>query len=89
MCVFRAVVLLLSGASGKTFFFEKKNQKTFTHGGNAFARHLNETFEAIIQKFFASFFQKRSPSFFTCVCLPRASLHEVRRYHEERKTLLF
>jgi hypothetical protein len=41
----------------KVFFFEKKNQKTFSSLGkrsrNAYAND---------QKFFASFFQKRSPS---------------------------
>jgi hypothetical protein len=45
------------------FFFEKKNQKTFAYGplpviqtgGTGAARNS--------QKFFASFFQKRSPSF--------------------------
>jgi hypothetical protein len=42
----------------KTFFFEKKKQKTFTPavraGRNARAR---------VQKFFGSFFQKRTASF--------------------------
>jgi hypothetical protein len=41
------------------FFFEKKNQKTFAPGGrgNGSATAPNE------QKFFASFFQKRSACF--------------------------
>jgi len=40
------------------FFFEKKNQKTFTNlGGARSSAQPND------QKFFASFFQKRSPSF--------------------------
>jgi hypothetical protein len=44
---------------GKRFFFEKKNQKTFAPGGSdtAGARARNK------QKFFASFFQKRSACF--------------------------
>jgi hypothetical protein len=46
----------------KRFFFEKKNQKTFTNSGLASA----ERPKPIEQKFFASFFQKRRPS----CCLP-------------------
>jgi len=44
---------------GKRFFFEKKNQKTFGPAGcgGAVAKARNE------QKFFASFFQKRSAFF--------------------------
>jgi hypothetical protein len=41
------------------FFFEKKNQKTFAHWLS-----LSGEAQPRIQKFFASFFQKRS-SFFT------------------------
>jgi hypothetical protein len=37
------------------FFFEKKNQKTFAHG-----RTPPERLSSNIQKFFASFYQKRS-----------------------------
>jgi hypothetical protein len=39
----------------KVFFFEKKNQKTFSPGSVPVAG-----FEAEGEKFFASFFQKRS-----------------------------
>jgi hypothetical protein len=42
----------------KHFFFEKKKQKTFT-AGHGRDRAVGED-----QKFFASFFQKRSASFF-------------------------
>jgi hypothetical protein len=40
------------------FFFEKKNQKTFAIWGWSFRRGVAQW-----QKFFASFFQKRRPSF--------------------------
>jgi hypothetical protein len=40
------------------FFFEKKNQKTFTPAVRA-----SHNARAGVQKFFASFFQKRSPFF--------------------------
>jgi hypothetical protein len=45
----------------KRFFFEKKNQKTFGPAGcgNGDAKAPNE------QKFFGSFFQKRTSSFLT------------------------
>jgi hypothetical protein len=43
---------------GSMFFFEKKNQKTFATWSRA-----GRTGAALnVQKFFASFFQKRSPS---------------------------
>jgi hypothetical protein len=45
---------------GKQFFFEKKNQKTFA---TWFA--LPERRAINVKKFFASFFQKRRPSFLT------------------------
>jgi hypothetical protein len=48
-------------SSRKMFFFEKKNQKTFAHWypwpTSKPAAHASR------QKFFASFFQKRRPSF--------------------------
>jgi hypothetical protein len=40
------------------FFFEKKNQKTFE-----WLSHFRPAAHANVQKFFASFFQKRSPYF--------------------------
>jgi hypothetical protein len=46
------------GEERKAFFFEKKNQKTFGHGFG-----LCGEAEAKLKKFFASFFQKRSPCF--------------------------
>jgi hypothetical protein len=56
------------------FFFEKKNQKTFTSspsqqpGTVGLNAHLNE------QKFFGSFFQKRTlPSFFVPMTTTRAA----------------
>jgi hypothetical protein len=48
------------------FFFEKKNQKTFECLGVAFATALLQ-----VQKFFASFFQKRRP----CFTAPQATEH--------------
>jgi hypothetical protein len=43
---------------GKVFFFEKKKQKTFVSLGGCWRKVRDSD-----QKFFASFFQKRSPSF--------------------------
>jgi hypothetical protein len=43
----------------KTFFFEKKNQKTFGPGGAGSTVATTRS----KQKFFASFFQKRSACF--------------------------
>jgi hypothetical protein len=45
------------GEERKQFFFEKKNQKTFV-----IWRTLPERAATAVQKFFASFFQKRRPS---------------------------
>jgi hypothetical protein len=42
-------------SEGRKFFFEKKNQKTFILVGHAAGEKRDST-----QKFFASFFQKRS-----------------------------
>jgi len=58
--------LLLPGKASKQFFFEKKNQKTLAHSGRysvggyvakgrAFAGEPRDS-----QKFFGSFFQKRT-----------------------------
>jgi hypothetical protein len=44
------------------FFFEKKNQKTFTLSPLPLTRHSRDHAHGKPQKFFASFFQKRSPS---------------------------
>jgi hypothetical protein len=52
----------------KKFFFEKKNQKTFVHE----ARLLQYTY-SINQKFFASFFQKRSAFFCLVPNIPISS----------------
>jgi hypothetical protein len=46
------------------FFFEKKNQKTFARWHTR--RMSNWATDASEQKFFASFFQKRSPFFLAC-----------------------
>jgi hypothetical protein len=46
----------MSAASRKYFFFEKKKQKTFTRFGSTRATARNR------QKFFGSFFQKRTAS---------------------------
>jgi hypothetical protein len=45
--------------AGKRFFFEKKKQKTFAPAGAGTSRANAH----IMQKFFASFFQKRSTFF--------------------------
>ena len=44
------------------FFFEKKNQKTFFPFGRSLTQAAVTDSERQEQKFFASFFQKRSPS---------------------------
>jgi hypothetical protein len=44
-----------SGRKARVFFFEKKNQKTFASLGTPWAELRDSE-----QKFFASFFQKRS-----------------------------
>jgi hypothetical protein len=51
-------MLIRQGRQGqrKQFFFEKKNQKTFTHWGARRWRGFQE------QQFFVSFFQKRNAS---------------------------
>jgi hypothetical protein len=49
-----------SAQGSKNFFFEKKKQKTFILSG---LRALTPTEAQRNQKFFASFFQKRSSSF--------------------------
>jgi hypothetical protein len=43
----------------KSFFFEKKNQKTFAHGGYLSGLRVGLIAGRNGQKFFASFFQKR------------------------------
>jgi hypothetical protein len=45
------------------FFFEKKNQKTFTTGGRSVAQPPGSDSAPYLQKFFGSFFQKRTSSF--------------------------
>jgi len=44
---------------GRMFFFEKKNQKTFIR----LEPRRSDQHGSHVQKFFASFFQKRSPFF--------------------------
>jgi hypothetical protein len=44
---------LRQGKEGRMFFFEKKNQKTFTHGNRPKGRATKP------EKFFASFFSKK------------------------------
>jgi hypothetical protein len=45
------------------FFFEKKNIKLFLLGYEQADAHTRQVIGAKEQKFFASFFQKRRPSF--------------------------
>jgi len=48
----------------KMFFFEKKNQKTFIRSGTRGSNRVGSPGRAQEQKFFGSFFQKRTlPSF--------------------------
>jgi hypothetical protein len=46
----------------KQFFFEKKNQKTFATSVRSLEQALQPHSDPYWQKFFASFFQKRSAS---------------------------
>jgi hypothetical protein len=48
---------------GRMFFFEKKNQKTFSNGGRSLAPAAGSDSGRNLQKFFGSFFQKRTTSF--------------------------
>jgi hypothetical protein len=50
----------------KHFFFEKKKQKTFANWASLYPGRPQPN----SQKFFASFFQKRGPSFPSFVQLP-------------------
>jgi len=54
-------MMSLSGSNRKVFFFEKKKQKTFVNW--RIARTRDPVTEPNVQKFFASFFQKRRTSF--------------------------
>jgi hypothetical protein len=45
------------------FFFEKKNQKTFATCGRSRFQAAEPDSEGQLQKFFGSFFQKRTTSF--------------------------
>jgi hypothetical protein len=47
------------GRQEKQFFFEKKNQKTFIRFGQHGCFHVERIAGRNLQKFFASFFQKR------------------------------
>jgi hypothetical protein len=58
--------LALRREQRKQFFFEKKNQKTFTSLGGAYPG----TAEPNPQTFFAAFFQKRSPSVASLTVMP-------------------
>jgi hypothetical protein len=61
---------------GRMFFFEKKNQKTFVYCG---ALHRGTGRSDQEQKFFGSFFQKRTP----CLCfLSRLIGPQVRRQNK-------
>jgi hypothetical protein len=48
---------------GKQFFFSKKNQKTFTTSVRIMAQSLKPDSDLYEQKFFGSFFQKRTAFF--------------------------
>jgi hypothetical protein len=62
-----------STKASKLFFFEKKNQKTFVCWLGAAAGS-----DPNLQKFFGSFFQKRTPSLSALIHLPRF-IRPVRR----------
>jgi hypothetical protein len=49
---------------GKDFFFEKKKQKTFANRNSLYPDGPQPN----VEKFFASFFQKRSPFFVSVMC---------------------
>jgi hypothetical protein len=53
------IVCVFQSQEKKAFFSEEKKQKTFV----CYAPAARETPSAKLQKFFASFFQKRRPSF--------------------------
>jgi hypothetical protein len=53
---------VLEVSESKRFFFEKKNQKTFVLAGVALGKAGASSPGLKEQKFFASFFQKRSAS---------------------------
>jgi hypothetical protein len=53
----------------KQFFFEKKNQKTFANGGQHPVRKGQSRAAGESQKFFGSFFQKRTAFFIVCLAL--------------------
>jgi len=50
-------------SKGKAFFFEKKKQKTFDTSPLPAIRHADDGTYFNDQKFFGSFFQKRTASF--------------------------
>jgi hypothetical protein len=56
---------LVISKESKHFFFEKKKQKTFDPAVRA-----SRNARARVQKFFGSFFQKRTPSFAKCITAP-------------------
>jgi hypothetical protein len=62
-----------AGLEGRKFFFEKKNQKTFIYFRLHRARTSSLGVTRNSQKFFASFFQKRS-SFFLPLTLTDAAI---------------
>jgi hypothetical protein len=51
----------------KHFFFEKKKQKTFSHCGQRMVQIDQPGSDGKRQKFFGSFFQKRTASVSTCL----------------------
>jgi phage-related protein len=51
------------GGEGKRFFFEKKNQKTFEPCDACCGCCVGSRAREMAQKFFGSFFQKRTSSF--------------------------
>jgi hypothetical protein len=63
---------------GRLFFFEKKNQKTFARlHPRKVGRRVRRVTRAQEQKFFASFFRKRSP--FLTIALSRTALTRAER----------
>jgi hypothetical protein len=65
------------------FFFEKKNQKTFAHWLHGLDNGRCFSLAAKWQKFFGSFFQKRTPSFLNRRKLP---IRPQNRQHPRRTT---
>jgi len=62
-----AAFAALTARAGKRFFFEKKNQKTFSNGLRNLAQATQPDSRPHLQKFFGSFFQKRTAFFLSAL----------------------